>query len=219
MQEELVEFNWNQVWTPVPPPKDLLTIGTRRVFWNKLDDTRVTIRNKVRLVAKGFTQIEGLDYDETFASVAHLEAIWIFLAYAAHKAFKFYSLDIKSAFINGELCSEVYIQQPHGFVNLSYPNYYKLQKAIYDLNQSPCVWYETLTCFLKSFGFQRGILNPMLFRRSNGKDLMLVRVYVDDIIFGSTDLMMVADFAKLMVSRFQMSMNHELSFFLKLQVK
>ena len=109
---------------------------------------------------------------------------------------------------------------PPGFVNLSFPNYcYKLRKAVYGLKQAPRAWYDTLTDFLKRFGFQRGIIDPTLFRRSNGKQLMLFQIFVDDIIFGSTDSSMVADLAKLMINRFQMSMNRELSFFLGLQVK
>lgn len=153
-------------------------------------------------MAKGFTHIEGLDYDETFAPVAHLEAFRIFLTYAAHKGFKVYQMDVKSAFLNGELDTNVYLQHPPDFVNLSYPNYcYKLRKAFYGLKQAPRTWYKTLVNFIKHLSFQRVILDPTLFRRSNGKHLMLVQIYVDDIIFGSTDSLMVADFSKLMVSR------------------
>ena len=177
MQEELAGFDRNEVWTLVPPPQYHPIVGTRWVFQNKLDEARVIIRNKERLVAKGFTQIEGLDYDETFAPISRLEAIIIFLSYAAHKGFKVYQMDVKSAFLNGELDTEVYLQQPPGFFNPSYPNYcYKLRKAVYGLKQALNTWYEMLTDFLKRSGFQRGILNTTLFQISNGKHLMLFQI-------------------------------------------
>ena len=203
IQEELAEFDQNEGWTLVPPPPNHPIVGTRWVFNNKLDDAGVIIRNKARLVAKWFTQIEGLDYDETFAPAARLVAIIIFLAYDVHKGFKVYQMDVKSAFLNGELDTEVYLQKPPDFVNVSFPNYcYKLRKAVYRLKQAPRAWYETLTDFLKCYSFQRGILDPTLFWRSNGKHLMPVQIYVDDIIFGSTDASMVVDFDKLMINRF-----------------
>ncbi|KAL4573036.1 hypothetical protein LXL04_019829 [Taraxacum kok-saghyz] len=206
MQEELAEFDRNEVWTLVPPPSDHPLIGTRWVFRNKLYDSGVIIRNKARLVAKGFTQIEGLDYDETYAPVARLEAIRMFLTYAAYKPFKVYQMEVKIAFLNGELKEECYVQQPPGFVNLSFPNHcYKLRKAVYGLKQAPGAWYETLTTFLKCSGFTRGIVDPTLFRRSNDKHLMLVQIYVDDIIFGSTDPTMVKEFASLMINKLKRS--------------
>ena len=110
MQEELAEFDRNEVWTLVPPPLNHPIVGTKWGGRNKLDDVEVIIRNKARAVAKGFTQIEGLDYNETFAHIAHLEAIKIFLAYAAHKGFEVYQMDVKSSFHNGELDTEVYLQ-------------------------------------------------------------------------------------------------------------
>ena len=189
-------------------------------FRNKLDDLGAIIRCKSRLVAQRYRQQEGIDYDETFAPVARLEAIRIFLAYAAHKKFKAFQMDVKSAFLNGELKEEVYLQQPPGFEDLDHPDYcYKLDKAVHGLKQAPRAWYETLSTFLIDSGFKRGVVDPTLFRRTNQKHLMLIQVYVDDIIFGSTDLVMVADFAKLMINKFQMSMNRELSYFLGLQVK
>lgn len=110
-------------------------------------------------------------------------------------------MHVKSAFPNGKLHSEFYLHQPLGFVNLSYPNYYyKLQKVVYGLKKAPRAWYKTLACFLKRYGFHRGIIDPTLFQRSNEKNLMLVQLYVDEIIFGSANPTMVADFVKLIVS-------------------
>ena len=125
-------------------------------------------------------------------------------------------MDVKSAFLDGELKEEVYLQQPPGFENLQFPNYcYKLEKAVYGLKQAPRAWYETLSNFLIDSGFKRGIIDPTIFRRSNNKHLMLVHIYVDDIIFGSTNQVMVDNFAKLMTTKFQMSMNREINFFLR----
>ncbi|KAL8093110.1 hypothetical protein AgCh_035124 [Apium graveolens] len=115
MQEELNQFERNKVWELVPAPKNRSVIGTKWVFRNKMDENGIVTRNKARLVAKGYSQEEGIDYDETFAPVARLEAIRIFLAFAAHSNFKVYQMDVKSVFLNGELEEEVYVQQPPGF--------------------------------------------------------------------------------------------------------
>ena len=115
MQEELNQFEKNKVWKLVPPPEDKNVIATKWVFRNKMDEQGVVVRNKSRLVAKGYSQQEGIDYDETFVPVERLEAIRIFLAFAAHSYFKVYQMDVKSAFLNGELAEEVYVAQPPGF--------------------------------------------------------------------------------------------------------
>ena len=112
MQEELNQFEHQKVWKLVPRPKHMKVIDTRWVFRNKLDEEGIVTRNKARLVAKGYSQAEGIDYDETFAPVARLEAIRMFLAFAAHSNFKVYQMDVKSAFLNGELDEEVYVEQP-----------------------------------------------------------------------------------------------------------
>ena len=172
------------------------------------------------MVAQGYKQQEGIDFEETFAPVARLEAIRIFLAYAAHKNFRVYQMDVKSAFLNGELQEEVYVKQPPVFVNEKFPDHcFFLHKAVYGLKQAPRAWYETLTKFLLNSSFVRGTVDPTLFRRSNRQHLMLVQIYVDDIIFGSTDSSMVEEFTKKMINRFKMSMNREMNFFLGLQIK
>jgi len=138
MQEELNQFERNKVWKLVPRPKKRSVIGTKWVFRNKTDETGIVTRNKARLVAKGYSQEEGIDFDETFAPVARLEAIRIFLAYAAHANFKVYQMDVKSAFLNGELEEEVYVAQPPGFEDPNFPEYvYLLLKALCGLKQVP----------------------------------------------------------------------------------
>jgi hypothetical protein len=133
MQEELNNFERNQVWTLVERPK-MNVIGTKWVFHNKQYENGVVTRNKARLVAQGFTQVEGLDFEETYAPVARLEAIRMLLAFASHNDFKLYQMDVKSAFLNGPIQELVYVEQPPGFEDPKFPNHvYKLQKALYGL--------------------------------------------------------------------------------------
>jgi hypothetical protein len=141
-QEEVNNFIRNKVWHLVPHPNQNI-FGTKWVFCNKQDEHVVMTRNKARLVAKGYSQVEGLDFDETYASVARLESIRILLAYATYHDFKLYKMDVKSAFLNGPIKEEVYVEQPHGFEDSEYPNHvYKLLKALYGLKQAPRAWYE-----------------------------------------------------------------------------
>ncbi|KAI3797395.1 hypothetical protein L1987_32651 [Smallanthus sonchifolius] len=130
-----------EVWTLVDLPPGQTAIGTRYVFRNKQDERGIVIKNKARLVAQGYTQEEGIDYDEVFAPVARLEAIRIFLAYVASKSFTVYQMDVKSAFLYGKIGEEVYVRQPPGFVDPSHPDkVFKLDKALYGLHQAPRAW-------------------------------------------------------------------------------
>ncbi|KAI3523294.1 hypothetical protein L1887_01354 [Cichorium endivia] len=168
MQEELAEFERNNVWDLVPTPEGVSVVGSRWVYRNKTDDQGVIVRNKARLVVKGYSQQEGIDYDETFAPVARIEAIRIFLAYAAHKNFKVYQMDVQCAFLNGEIDRDVYVQQPPGFEDSRFPTYsFKLQKAVDGLKQAPRAWYSTLSKFLEESNFSRGTIDPTLFRKAN----------------------------------------------------
>ena len=156
MQDELLQFKLQKVWVLCDLPDGMKVIGTKWVFRNKKDENGIVVRNKARLVAKGYCQQEGIDYDETFAPVARLEAIRIFLAYAAHKNMKVFQMDVKCAFLNGILHEEVYVEQPEGFINREFPNHvYILDKALYGLKQAPRAWYETLTKFLKLSNFKQ----------------------------------------------------------------
>ncbi|KAL9270148.1 Retrovirus-related Pol polyprotein from transposon RE2-like protein [Drosera capensis] len=157
MQEELNEFERNEVWYLTPRPKNYPVIGCKWVFRNKSDENGTVIRNKARLVAKGYSQEEGIDFDETFAPVAKLETIRMFIAYAAYQGFKVYQMDVKSAFLNGKFQKEVYVEQPPGFEDYEYPEHvYRLDKALYGLKQAPRAWYETLSTFLCENKFERG---------------------------------------------------------------
>ncbi|GKB19460.1 putative ribonuclease H-like domain-containing protein [Tanacetum coccineum] len=185
---------------------------------NKKDEKGVVIRNKARLVAQGYKQEEGIDYNEVLAPVAKIEAIRLFLAFASYMGFIVYQMDMKSAFLYGTIDEEVYVSQPPGFVDPDHPKkVYKVVKALYGLHQAPRAWYATLSTFLVEHGYRRGTIDKTLFIKKDKKDIMLVQVYVDDILFGSTRKSWCDEFKALMKSRFQMSSMGELTLFLGLQ--
>nr|GEW86430.1 putative ribonuclease H-like domain-containing protein [Tanacetum cinerariifolium] len=220
MQEELFQFKMQKVWILVDLPYGKRAIGTKWVYRNKKDKRGIVIRNKARLVAQGHTQEEGIDYKEFFSPLARIEAIRLFLAYASFMGFLVYQMDVNSAFLYGTIKEEVYVRQPPGFEDPEYPNkVYKVVKALYGLHQAPRAWYETLATYLLENGFQRGTIDQTLFIKKQQKDILLVQIYVDDIIFGATNKTLCQSFEKLMKDKFQMSSMGELTFFLGLQVK
>ncbi|GJX38375.1 putative ribonuclease H-like domain-containing protein [Tanacetum coccineum] len=173
-------------------PNGKRPIGTKWVFRNKKDEKGIVIKNKARLVAQGYTQEEGIDYNEVFAPVARIDAIRIFLAYASFKDFVVYQMDVKSAFLYGKIEEKVYVCQPSGFEDPDFlDRVYKVEKALYGLHQAPRAWYETLSTYLLDIGVQRGKIEKTLFIRRDKGDILLV----------------------------QMSSMGELTFFLGLQVK
>ncbi|KAI3828440.1 hypothetical protein L1987_02541 [Smallanthus sonchifolius] len=191
MQEELQQFNKLHVWNLVDLPKNKVPIGTRWVFRNKKDEGGIVIRNKDRLVVQGFYHEEEIDFEEVFAPVACLEAIRMFLAYAAYMDFTVHQMDVKSAFLYGKVQEEVYVKQPPGFIDPSYPDrVYKLDKALYGLHQAPRAWMARIPFWCKS---------------------MLM-------IFGSTNPRLCKEFEEVMRSKFEMSSMGEMKFFLGLQV-
>nr|GEW55595.1 hypothetical protein [Tanacetum cinerariifolium] len=164
---------------------DFAWIESMQLWKNKHDEENTVIRNKSRLVAKGYAQKEGVDFEESFAPVARLEAVRLFIAYAAHKTFIVYQMDVKTAFLYGPLKEEVYVNQPDGFVDPYHPDkVYRLKKALYGLKQAPRAWYDELSKFLLSKGFSKGSIDPTLFITKHRGDILLVQIYVDDIIFG-----------------------------------
>jgi hypothetical protein len=178
------------------------------------------VRNKARLVAQGYNQVEGLDFGETFTPVAHLEAIRILLAFAASKGFKLYQIDVKSAFLNGVIQEEVYVRQPLAFESPKYPDrVYKLLKALYGLKQALQARYARLKMFLLEHRYVMGSVDKTLFTLNHGTDVLLVQIYVDDINFSGSSQTLVSRFQEMMESEFQMSMMGELTFFLGIQVK
>ncbi|GJR00146.1 putative ribonuclease H-like domain-containing protein [Tanacetum coccineum] len=187
MQEELIQFKLQKVWTLVDLPNRKRAIGTKWVFRNKKDEMEIVIRNKARLVAQGYTQEEGIDYDEVVAPIARIEAIRLFLAYASFKDF-------------------VVFEDP------DFPDrVYKVKKTLYGLHQAPRAWYETLSTYLLDNEFQRGKIDKTLFIKRYKGDILLVQVYVDDIIFGSTMKELCNAFEKLVHEKFQMISMGELN--------
>jgi hypothetical protein len=167
----------------------------------------VATRNKARLV------------DETCAPVARLESIRILLAYATYHGFKLYQMDVKSAFLNGPIKEEVYVEQPPGFEDSEYPSHvYKLSKVLYGLKQASRAWHECQRDFLITNGFKVGKVDPTLFTKTIAKDLFICQIYVDDIIFGSTNKSPCEEFSRIMIQKFEMSMMGELKYFLGFQL-
>ncbi|KAG9446382.1 hypothetical protein H6P81_012510 [Aristolochia fimbriata] len=202
MQEELEQFERNEI------------------FKNKTDESGNITRNKARLVAQGYTQVEGVDFDETFAPVARLESIRLLISVASVLQLKLHQMDVKSEFLNGYLSEEVYVEQPKGFSDPKYPDHvYRLSKALYGLKQAPRAWYEWLSKFLCSTGFIRGGVDKTLFIKKKEQELTIAQIYVDDIIFGSTSEHEVKRFVRDMQGEFEMSMMGELAYFLGFQVK
>jgi hypothetical protein len=161
-----------------------------------------------------------LDFDEPFAPIASLESIRMLLAYATHHGFKLCQMDVKSAFLNGPIIEEVYVEQPPGFESEGYLNHvYKLHKALYGLKQAPRAWYECLRDFLIENSFRIGNVDSTLFTTKMGTDLFVCQIYVDDIIFGSTNKSFCDEFSKIITNRFEMSMMGVLTFFIGFQMK
>ncbi|WVZ93303.1 LOW QUALITY PROTEIN: hypothetical protein U9M48_039295 [Paspalum notatum var. saurae] len=210
MHEELENFERNHVWDLVEPPPNYRPIGTKCVFKNKQGENGMVVRNKARLVVQSFCQKEGIDYEETFAPIARLEAIRILLAFAASKGFKLQQMDVKSAFLNGFIEEEVYVRQPPGFESARFLN----RETLYGVKD----WYARLKSFLLKSGFVMGSVNKILFLLSRGSDTLIVQIYVDDIIFGGSSHALVSSFAEQMSREFEMSLMGEL-LFLGLQIK
>ncbi|GJS56981.1 putative ribonuclease H-like domain-containing protein [Tanacetum coccineum] len=197
MPEELLQFKLQQVWILVDLPNGKRAIGTKWVFRNKKDERGIVIRNKARI-----------------------EAIRLFLAYASFMGFLVYQMDVKSALLYKTIKEEVYVTQPPGFKDPDHlDKVYKVVKELYGLHQAPRAWYGTLANYLLGSGFKRGKIDQTLFIKKQKGDILLVQVYVDDIIFGSTNKELCTGFEKLMKDKFQMSSMGELTFFLGLQVQ
>nr|GFB38238.1 retrovirus-related Pol polyprotein from transposon TNT 1-94 [Tanacetum cinerariifolium] len=186
--EELHQFDRLDVWELVDRPLCKNIINMKWLWKNKRNEENIVIRNKSRLVAKGYAQKEGVDFEESFAPVARLEAVRLFITYDVYKSFIVYHMDVKTTFLYGPLKEEVYVNQPDGFVDPYHPDkVYRLKKALYELKQASRAWYDELSNFLVSKAFSKGFIDPTLFITKHRGDILLVQIYVDDIIFGSTN--------------------------------
>nr|GEX06281.1 retrovirus-related Pol polyprotein from transposon TNT 1-94 [Tanacetum cinerariifolium] len=175
MQDEIHEFERLDVWVHVPCPDNILIILLKWIFKIKLDKYGEVLKNKAQLVAKGYSQEARIDFDKSFAPVARLEAIRVFIANAASHKMLIFQMDVKTAFLNDELNEVVYVSQPEGFIDPEHPTHvYRLKKALYRLKQPPRAWYDKLSKFLISTIFTKGVVDPTLFTRKIGKHILLV---------------------------------------------
>jgi len=219
MDEELETIEKNNTWELAPKPKDKSVIGTKWIFKNKLNENGEVIRNKARLVCKGYAQQKGIDFEETFAPIARLEAIRMFLSLSSFQKFKVFQMDMKSTFLNGDL-EEVYIEKPNGFILGNDPNLVcRLKKSLYGLKQAPRAWYYRLDKYLHQQDFSKGSADSNLYIKIENDKLLILVVYVDDIIFGSNEEAMSQSFALVMQKELEMSLLGELTYFLGLQIQ
>jgi hypothetical protein len=178
------------------------------------------VRNKTRLVAQGYSQVEGLDFVENFALLARLDDIMILLAFTASNGFKLHQMNVKNAFLNDVIHEKVYVRQPSGFESPKYPDrVYKISKILYGLKQAPRAWYARLKTFSLEHVYVTGSVDKTIFTLNHGTDFLLVQIYVNNIIFGGSSHTLVSRFQEILESEFQMSMMGELTFFLGIQVK
>ncbi|GJS05551.1 retrovirus-related pol polyprotein from transposon TNT 1-94 [Tanacetum coccineum] len=174
MQEELLQFKRLDVWVLVPAPDNIKPLTLKWLFKNKHDEENTVIRKKTRLVVRGYHQEEGIDFEESFTLVVRMEDICIFLAYATHKSFTVFQMDVKTAFLHGTLKEDMYVCQPEGFIDADHPSHvYKLKKALYGLNQAPRAWYDELSMFLLQNHFLKGTIDPTLFIRRFNDDILV----------------------------------------------
>jgi hypothetical protein len=215
----LDQIEKNDTWKLVPRLKKKNVIGTKWVFKNKLNEDGHVTKNKARLVCKGYTQIEGIYFEETFSPVARMETIRLILAYACSKIIKVYHMDVKSSFLNGELEEEVYIKHPEGFLLLEKEYYVcRLKKSLYGIKQAPIELYSRLDRYQQQQGFRKGNEDNNIYIKVGRDNILIIEVYVDGIIFGSNDDRMSQKFSKDTHNEFKMYFLDDLTLFLRLQI-
>lgn len=188
MDEDISALNQNQTWDLVPKPKDVRPISCKWVYKLKTRPDGSIDRYKARLVTRGFAQQYGLDYNETFSPVSNITTIRVLLSLAASESWKLWQLDVKNAFLNGELNKEIYMERPRGFESKTKPHHVsKLKKALYGLKQAPRAWYGKIAEFLVQCGYNVAPADSSLFVKKQNKKLAIVLVHVDDLIITSDD--------------------------------
>jgi hypothetical protein len=220
MMDEMGSIEENKTWTLTTLPAGKRPIGLKWVFKLKRNSAGEVIKHKARLVAKGYVQRAGVDFDEVFAPVARLDSVRLLLAIAAHCGWEVHHLDVKSAFLNGELEEEVYVTQPPGFEQAGEEEkVLRLSKSLYGLRQAPRAWNAKLDTTLLSLGFQRSPSDHAVYVRRDGEERVLLGVYVDDLIITGSSTEVVARFKEQMLSTFSMSDLGLLSFYLGIEVQ
>lgn len=216
-EEEIFSINKNKTWSLVDLPLNVKPIGLKWVFKLKRNSDGTINKHKARLVAKGYVQKHGIDFDEVFAPVARIETVRLIIALAASNSWEVHHLDVKTAFLHGDLKEDVYVTQPEGFVTKeSKGKVYKLHKALYGLRQAPRAWNTKLNEIL--IKFQKCSKEPSLYRKQEGENILVVAVYVDDLLVTGSNLGMIIEFKKGMAGRFEMSDLGRLTYYLGIEV-
>ncbi|CAL2251278.1 unnamed protein product [Prunus armeniaca] len=207
MEDELQMIEKNGTWELVDRPTEKPVIGVKWVYKTKLNLDGSIQKNKARLVAKGYAQKPGLDYNETYAPMARLDTIRTLIALAAKKEWKLYQLDVKSAFLNGVLQEEVYIDQPEGYVIKGKEDkVYRLHKALYGLKQAPRAWYGEIDTYFMQCGFKKSLSEATLYTKSRGdRDILIVSIYVDDIVYTGSCKELLDEFKEEMMMKYEMT--------------
>ncbi|KAJ0590430.1 putative RNA-directed DNA polymerase [Helianthus annuus] len=219
MKAELDSINKNNTWSLTELPRDHKAIGLKWVFKTKKDANGNIVRHKARLVAKGYVQQHGIDFDEVFAPVARMETVRLMLALAAYQGWEVHHLDVKSAFLHGDLKEEVYVSQPEGFIKPGDEGkVYRLSKALYGLRQAPRAWNTKLDQTLKSLNFKKCTLESAIYTRTNEASTLIVGVYVDDLIVTGTSKKEIDIFKSQMKNKFDMSDLGLLAYYLGIEV-
>ncbi|KAL0308843.1 UNVERIFIED_CONTAM: Retrovirus-related Pol polyprotein from transposon RE2 [Sesamum radiatum] len=219
MEEEIKMIEKNNTWELTDRPKDKEVIGVKWIYKTKLNADGSIQKHKARLVAKGYSQLPGIDYTETFAPVARLDTIRALIAIAANKKWKIYQMDVKSAFLNGYIDEEIYVEQPQGFIAKgSEEKVLRLKKALYGLKQAPRAWYSRIDKYFMDRGFRRSLSEPTLYIKSQGNDTLIVSLYVDDLIYTGNNEKMIQDFKEDMMKTFEMSDLGLMHFFLGIEI-
>jgi len=221
MEAEIEAIEKNNTWQLTMLPKQGKLVGVKWIFKTKLKENGEVDKHKARLVAKGYTQQHGIDYEEVFAPVARLDTIRLIISLAAQKEWVIYQLDVKSAFLHGELNEEVYIEQPPGFVTKGKEQMvYKLKKALYGLKQAPRAWYSRIESYFTAQGFKKCPYEHTLFIKTGGEGkLLVVCLYVDDLLYTGNDDSMFAEFKQSMMSEFEMTDLGRMHYFLGIEVQ
>ena len=221
MDEEITTIEKNHTWDLAELPKGKDVIGLKWVYKTKYKEDGSIQKHKARLVAKGYSQQPGVDFNETFAPVARMETIRTVLALAAQYELPVYQLDVKSAFLNGELEEEVYVEQPQGYIVKGKEDMvYRLRKALYGLKQAPRAWNNNIDKYFCQNGFERSRSEPSLYVKKGGtQDFLIVCLYVDDLIYTGTNSAMLEEFKKAMMKEYEMTDLGLMRYFLGIQVR
>ncbi|KAM1861471.1 hypothetical protein ACFX13_013538 [Malus domestica] len=204
IEDELFMIEKNGTWKLVDRPTGKPVIKVKWVYKTKLNLDGSVLKNKARLVAKGYAQKPGLDYNETYAPVARLDTIRTLIALAAQKSWKLYQLDVKSAFLNGVLQEEVYVEQPEGFVVKGKEDkVYKLHKALYGLKQAPRAWYGEIDNHFSQCDFKKSLSEPTLYIKTRGEDVLIIFICVDDIVYTGNSKSMLEEFKEDMKMKYE----------------